>query len=109
MHRITSIASVFAFLAGGLGLTQQLPAAGDFVRGDADRNGQVEISVSIAIFGALFLGGAEPGCLDAADANDSGRVNIADGIFILNFLFRGERAPPAPYPIPGADPTNDLL
>jgi hypothetical protein len=99
----------FAILAFGLGLTARLSAAGEFVRGDVDRNGQVEISDSIAIFGALFLGGAEPGCLDAADANDSGRVNIADGIYILNFLFRGERAPPSPYPVPGADPTNDLL
>jgi hypothetical protein len=81
----------------------------EFIRGDVDRSGQVDISDSVRVFGALFLGGPQLSCLDAADANDSGRVNIADGIYILNYLFRGGSEPPAPFPGEGADPTGDQI
>ena len=56
----------------------------------------------------LFLGGAAD-CEDAADANDDGVVDVSDGIFILDFLFNGGRAPPPPYPSPGLDPSEDGL
>jgi len=81
----------------------------DFIRGDSDRNGQIDISDSVKIFGALFLGGSPLPCLDGADANDSGHVDIADGIYILNYLFQGGTAPPAPFPDEGSDPTEDHL
>lgn len=94
------------FLA--MGPDQRLWSA-DFIRGDVDRSGGVEITDSVRVFGALFLGGPELSCLDAADANDSGRINIADGIYILNYLFQGGSAPPPPFPGEGTDSTNDQL
>jgi len=33
---------------------------------------------------------------DAADADNNGAIQLTDGIFILNFLFLGGEAPPAP-------------
>tara|TARA_B100000809_G_scaffold123515_1_gene121633 strand:+ start:705 stop:959 length:255 start_codon:yes stop_codon:yes gene_type:complete len=60
-----------------------------------------------AVIGYLFLAGRPPGCFDAADANDDGRLDIADPIFGLDFLFRGGAPPPAPFPRAGPDPTED--
>ncbi len=57
-----------------------------------------------------FVAGAgTPPCFDAADANDDGRVNIADAVTLLSFLFDGGSTLPAPYPDSGFDPTQDSL
>ena len=83
---------------------------GPFIRGDANADGDVDISDAIAILKYLFLGSARPRCLDAADRNDDGAVDISDSIDVLQFLFGGTfRFPPYPYPGPGLDPTPDAL
>ncbi len=69
-----------------------------FTRGDTDGNGQLLLNDSIQIFGWLFQGAAEPGCVAAADASGQGQVNLTSGIYGLNFLFTGGPAPPAPFP-----------
>jgi hypothetical protein len=74
-----------------------------FIRGDADLNRRVNLTDAVHILMALFMGGPQLACLDAADANDVARVDISDPIFILNFLFLGGPRPPAPYPEPGED------
>jgi hypothetical protein len=82
----------------------------EFIRGDADGNGKVNITDAVVILGHLFLG--DPPlltCPDAADADDLGTINITDSIYILGFLFLGSSAPPAPSPLPGPDPTEDRL
>ena len=48
-------------------------------------------------------------CQDALDANDNGAVNIADPIYLLDFLFALGAPPLAPYPNSGVDPTPDAL
>lgn len=58
----------------------------------------------------LVFAGPQPACLDAADSDDNGRVNISDGLAVLFSLFRGS----GPLPLPGPevawfDPTQDLL
>ena len=65
-----------------------VPAA-DFRRGDATGDATVDLSDAIRILNYLFLGGDEPGCLDAADANDSNDVDVSDGVAIFNALFLG--------------------
>ncbi len=80
-----------------------------FIRGDADRSGQVDITDPIRIFGFLFFGDLRPPCNDALDSNDSGKIDLADGIYLLNFLFRGATPPPAPFPRSGDDLTADSL
>ena len=78
-----------------------------FHRGDPDGDGKVELTDAIFLFSHLFLGGAEPGCRDSADANDDNELDISDGIFLLGYLFLGGAPPPAPGPPPlscGGDP-----
>jgi hypothetical protein len=92
-----------------------------FIRGDCnfsdgapDRHGPVAVDISDAasVISFLFLTGTwkfHPPCLDACDANDDGRVDLADAVFILRYLFKFDREPKAPFPNPGPDPTYDKL
>jgi hypothetical protein len=100
---------------GRIGASKSMRAAAScestprFRRGDANGDGNIDITDGIFTLGFLFLGGRAPGCPKAADANDSGVLDITDAIFVLNFLFLGGRAPPAPHPTCGEDETEDAL
>jgi regulation of enolase protein 1 (concanavalin A-like superfamily) len=85
------------------------PAAPAFLRADADGNGAVEITDAVVLLDYLFLGGTAPACSKAADADDSGELDITDAIYALAYLYLGGPAPPAPFPVPGTDPTPDAL
>jgi hypothetical protein len=81
-----------------------------FRRGDADGNGNTNITDAITVLGRLFLGGSPLYCEDAADSNDDGKVNLTDSVFVLLYLFLGGGAVPAPGPVDcGLDPTTDDL
>lgn len=81
-----------------------------FSRGDANRDGTVNIGDAIGMLAELFVPGTPPTtCPDAADANDDGTMNIADAIYVLAYLFSGGAAPPPPFPATGSDPTADSL
>jgi hypothetical protein len=62
------------------------------------------LSEETAMTRALFYSGETLGCLDAADVDNTGEVEITDPISLLNFLFVGGVQPPPPYPLPGQDP-----
>lgn len=94
-----------AFWAG-LG-TPQMAYGAELVRGDVNKDGNVDITDPINILGYLFQGESAPACLDAADIDDSGSIDITDPIVLLTFLFGGGDAPAAPYPQPGHDLTPD--
>jgi hypothetical protein len=86
------------------------PSTETFRRGDVDSNRVIEITDAIVLLSFLFLGGAEPGCLDASDADDNGRLEITDAINVLAYLYTGGRPTPPPGPETcGPDPTRDLL
>ena len=97
----------------GLLLCVSSPVHGDafFFRGDANRDGTLNITDPILTLGFLF--GGTPGslgCMDAADANDDGTVNVADAVRTLNYLFaRGELLPLPGTDTCGPDPTADEL
>jgi hypothetical protein len=74
------------------------PPGPKFVRGESNADGGLNITDGIFILNFLFLGGATPTCMEAADSNGDGGLNITDGIYVLNFLFLGGPEPPAPYP-----------
>ncbi|MBN1419469.1 MAG: M20/M25/M40 family metallo-hydrolase [Planctomycetes bacterium] len=78
-----------------------------FRRGDTDGDGELVIGDAILIFGYLFSQGPAPGCLDAADGNDDGRIDLADAIATLSAIFAFR--PLAPPEACGADPTPDPL
>ena len=81
---------------------------GGFIRGDTDADGILQIGDGIALLGHLFQGEPEPSCLDAADSNDDGRLDVADAVYHFFFLF-GAAPPPPPWPNCGTDPTSDSL
>ena len=72
-----------------------------YLRGDSNGDAVVDISDSKFTLDWLFLGGREPGCLEAADANQDHSVNIADPIYTLEWKFNGSPRPPAPFPVCG--------
>ena len=64
---------------------------------------------AVNLLGYLFVGADEPGCLDGADANDDGAVDIGDPILILGYLFTDGIAPSEPFEKCGTDPTADSI
>lgn len=82
----------------------------DFVRGDVNQDGQVDLADAILSLSHLFVPGtAPPACADANDANDDGAFDISDPIFLLSHLFQLGAPPSAPFPDCGPDPTGDGL
>ena len=79
-----------------------------FVRGDPNRDGQVDISDGIFILSYLF-NNKPASCLDACDVNDDGNIDISDPIYLLSYLFAQGPPPLPPFPEKGADPTEDSL
>ncbi len=87
-----------------------------FIRGDASRDGKIDITDAVYTLNHLFLGGSKFKCEDAADANDNGKIDITDAVYTLNHLFLGGPDFPSPYKTEegaveaGFDPTlNDHL
>ena len=83
--------------------------ADDFVRGDCNTDGGVDLADAILLLGVLFSGVDPDTCEDACDANDDGGQDISDAITTLAFLFTSGPSPSAPYPDCAADPTFDGL
>jgi hypothetical protein len=57
----------------------------------------------------LFAAGPAPTCLDTADTNDDGTIDVADAITVLSHLFAGSGDLPDPFGECGIDPTADEL
>ena len=66
-----------------------------FIRGDVDNNASWNVSDAVKILLHAFTG-AELPCLEAADVDDSGRIDLEDGVGLLNFVFMQGEAPPPP-------------
>jgi hypothetical protein len=84
------------------------PPPPQFLRGDANGDGQVDISDARKIAVSLFLGQVLV-CEDAADADDSESLNVTDIIYLLDHLYRNGPTLTAPYPNTGPDPAGDAL
>jgi len=96
-------------LTGGLGA--QEPCT--FVRGDIvgtlpGESPVVDLNDGVDILAYLFIGTSIPECQAAADVNDNGLVELSDYTYLVNFLFNGGPAPPAPHPGEGTDPTPGI-
>ena len=85
------------------------PEATVFHRGDANADGQTNLTDPVFILNFLFQGGPTPPCAETANANDDDSTNVSDSVYLLNFLFQGGAPPTAPGPPPmacGPDPDN---
>ena len=82
----------------------------EFLRGDVNLDGSVDLSDPIGLLNELFAGiGAASTCEDQRDMNDDGGIDLSDSVYCLVFLFGGGPTIPEPYPEAGLDPTNDDL
>ncbi len=82
----------------------------EFLRGDANLDGTIDISDGITILGYLFLGDPpEAVCAKTMDADDNSFLEITDAIYLLRYEFAGGPPPPAPFLTCGSDPTPDPL
>ena len=91
-----------------LTVTRTQTSTAHFVRGDVNADGTINIADVVETLAFLF-GRTSLACIDAADFDDSGTVNVSDALAELGYLFRGEDAPPPPFPDLGFDPTQDSL
>ena len=65
-----------------------------FLRGDANHDGEVDLSDAVSIIAYLFLNGKAPRPEEASDINADGSLDLADAVYLLNFLYRGGPQPP---------------
>lgn len=86
----------------------------DIATGDLNRDGLTDLLVGRSLcqrYDApcriqVFLGSLSAEFV-RGDTSDDGSLELTDAIRILELLFQGSSAPPAPYPDPGRDPTPD--
>ena len=81
-----------------------------FVRGDGDHSGRVDMTDALRILLWLFVDGSlEEHCLAPLDADDSGEIDLEDPLAILRHQFLGHphTPPPPPYPGCGFEPLDD--
>ncbi len=93
-----------AFVRVSLGVP---PTATEFIRGDANQDGMLDIADPVFALDLLFGAGGTTTCVDDKDTNDDGGFDISDPIYALSNLFSAGPPPPAPYPNCGVDPTPD--
>ncbi|MGE4619071.1 MAG: hypothetical protein AAEJ04_04600 [Planctomycetota bacterium] len=78
-----------------------------FQRGDCNSDDKVDLADTATILASQF-NGLGILCPDACDANDDGVLNMADSVYLLNWLFKFGDLPPAPGPYDdGPDATDD--
>ena len=95
------------------GLSSAVTMAGDceFVRGqinDLDGMDVVDLNDLSDLLAVLFLGRSLPECVDAADINDNGLVEISDHTYLFRYLLDEGPPPPSPFAASGTDPTPDV-
>ncbi len=83
----------------------------NFKRGDLNMNDAVSLTdVILMVKNVLF--GLDPvpfDCQDSADIDDNGLLEIADGIYLITYLFLDGQIPPEPFTSCGRDPSADEL
>jgi phosphodiesterase/alkaline phosphatase D-like protein len=86
-----------------------------FIRGDAtasmpidpdDPEASITLADGVFLLTAFYLDGPEPPCLEAADANADGRLNVIDAILVLQHVFGNPSTDslPPPWPTLGRAP-----
>lgn len=77
-----------------------------FIRGDVNNDGLINIADANSILDVIFPPAVEiSDCHDSYDTNDSSTIDLADAIYLLDWLFvTNSPPPPSPFPNFGQDP-----
>jgi hypothetical protein len=65
----------------------------EYLVGDANGDGQINLADAVYLVNYLFIGGPPPDPLEAGDANCDGEADLADAVYIINYLFIGGPPP----------------
>jgi len=103
-HTGTNVMEMQAGIQEWLESERFADAVPQFIRGDIDGNGNVNMTDAVAC-----AAGGPFACDDAADVNDDGVLDMADCTYLTNYLAAGGPAPPMPFPDCGKDPSADAL
>jgi cyclopropane fatty-acyl-phospholipid synthase-like methyltransferase len=68
----------------------------EFLRGDANDDGTINVGDAVFIINYIFRGGPAPNHPEAAEANCDGNINVGDAVYLVNYIFRG--GPPPCFP-----------
>ncbi|MEM7164220.1 MAG: FG-GAP-like repeat-containing protein [Planctomycetota bacterium] len=104
------LAEVAVLSSNTVSILLNTSTAGEFIRGDVDLNGSVQLTDAVYTLQALFVPSAPAiACADSGDTNDDGVLNLNDAVYLLNYLFvPASPAPLAPgVSVCGTDPTAD--
>lgn len=79
-----------------------------FNRGDANGDSKINVTDGVLVAQNIFFKVAKPGlvkfnCDDMLDVDDNGRLEVADPLLLLRFIFLHGPAPSAPFRACGAD------
>jgi hypothetical protein len=75
--------------------TNDIAYACDYTCGDANSDGNVNVSDAVYIINYVFVGGNPPFPLAAGDPNGDRSCNVSDAVFIINYIFIGGSDPVA--------------
>jgi hypothetical protein len=65
----------------------------DYLPGDVDGSGDIDVSDVVFLITYIFSGGLSPIPLARGDADCSGGVGISDAVFLISYIFSGGSAP----------------
>ncbi|MDH4035675.1 MAG: hypothetical protein OEV80_17930, partial [candidate division Zixibacteria bacterium] len=64
------------------------------LRGDIDGNDKYTLNDVVMLAGYIFRGGVAPNPMEVGDADMSGTVDVADIVYMINFLYHAGPRPP---------------
>jgi len=66
---------------------------GQFLAGDVNGDGAVNVGDVVYLVNYLYRGGLPPDPFQAGDVNCDGVVNVGDVVYLVNYLYRGGDPP----------------
>jgi hypothetical protein len=73
-----------------------IPYEPDFICGDCNEDGSVNVSDVVYLINYLFGGGPEPIPYESGNVNCDSVIDIADAVYLINYIFVGGPAPSCP-------------
>lgn len=76
-----------------------VPPVSDFVSGELNSDGRLDIADPIYLINAMFRGGPPVACPAAADVNADGEFgDVSDAVYIISYLWEGGPPPVGSFP-----------
>jgi hypothetical protein len=66
---------------------------GQFICGDANGDGKIDVGDAVFLVTYVFRGGPAPDPIEMGDVNGDGVCNIGDSVYLVAYIFRGGPAP----------------